>query len=46
MATKLTDAASIEAILAEMSVEEKAACITGDSAFSTRAMEKYGIPSL
>lgn len=46
MATKLTDAASIEAILAEMSIEEKAACITGAGAFSTRAMEKYGIPSL
>lgn len=46
MATKLKDVASIEAILAEMTVEEKAACITGAGAFSTRAMEKYGIPSL
>ncbi|MCC8044837.1 MAG: glycoside hydrolase family 3 C-terminal domain-containing protein [Clostridiales bacterium] len=46
MATKLTDAASIEEIIKEMTVKEKAACITGGSSFCTRAMEKYGIPSL
>ncbi len=46
MATKLKDLASIEAIIREMSVREKAACITGDSSFSSRALEKYGIPKL
>lgn len=46
MATKLTDAASIEAIIHEMTVREKAACITGGSSFYSRAMEKYGIPKL
>jgi beta-glucosidase len=46
MATKLTDIASIEAIINEMTVSEKAACITGGSNFYTRAMDKYGIPKL
>lgn len=46
MATKLKDVASIEKIIGEMSVEEKAACITGGSSFYSRAMEKYGIPKL
>lgn len=46
MATQLTDQASIEKIISEMTVREKAACITGDSSFSTRAMKKYGIPRL
>lgn len=46
MATKLTDIASINQIIQEMTVREKAACITGDSPFYTRAMEKYGIPKL
>jgi len=46
MATQLTDEASIGKILEEMSVSEKAACITGATSFGTRAMPKYGIPSL
>ena len=46
MATKLKDAASIEAIISEMTVREKAACITGGSSFYSRAMDKYGIPKL
>ena len=43
MATQLVDTASIEAIIDEMTVREKAACITGGSSFYTRVMEKYGI---
>lgn len=46
MATQLTDLASIEAIIKEMTVEEKAACITGGAPFYSREMEKYGIPAL
>ena len=46
MATQLVDTASIEAIIGEMTVREKAACITGGSSFYTRVMEKYGIPKL
>ncbi len=46
MAAKLTDQNSIEQILKEMTVEEKAACITGGTSFYSRAMEKYGIPAL
>lgn len=46
MATKLKDVGSIEKIISEMSVEEKAACITGGSSFYSRSMEKYGIPKL
>ena len=46
MPTKLKDKESIEKIIEEMSVWEKVACITGDSSFSSRAMEKYGIPKL
>jgi len=44
MATQLKDLASIEAIIKEMTLEEKVACITGDSSFGSRQMEKYGIP--
>lgn len=46
MATKLKDRASIEKIIGEMTLEEKAACVTGGTPFYTRAMEKYGIPRL
>lgn len=46
MATKLTDKASVEKIIQEMSLKEKAACITGGSSFYSRAMDKYGIPAL
>ena len=45
MSTKLKDAASIERIIDEMTLEEKALLITGGTPFSTMAMEKYGIPS-
>jgi beta-glucosidase len=46
MASKLKDTESIEKIIREMTVEEKAACVTGNSSFYSRAMEKYGIPKL
>ena len=42
----LKDKTSIKAILAEMTTKEKALLITGGSSFSSRAMEKYGIPSI
>lgn len=46
MATKLVDDKSIETIISEMTVKEKAACITGGSSFYSREMDKYGIPKL
>ena len=46
MATKLKDAASIEAILSEMTLEEKAEMIQGGTPFRSAAMPKYGIPAL
>lgn len=44
MSTKLTDRASVKAIINEMSLEEKAGVITGGSLFYTESVEKYGIP--
>ena len=46
MATQLKDEVSIEQILNEMSVEEKARMITGGSPFHSEKMEKYGIPAM
>ena len=46
MATKLTDLASIEKIISEMTVSEKAKIVIGGAPFHTEAMEKYGIPSM
>ena len=46
MGTKLKDMASVEAILNEMSLEEKASLVIGGSPMSSMAMEKYGIPSI
>ncbi len=46
MATKLTDLASIESILSEMTVEEKAQLVIGGSPMSSAVIEKYGIPAL
>lgn len=44
MSTKLTNAESIEQILKEMSVEEKAELVMGSSGFRSRGNDKYGIP--
>ena len=46
MATQFKDAASIEAILTEMTLEEKAQMIQGSTPFRSAAMPKYGIPAL
>ena len=46
MATKLTDLASIEKIISEMTVSEKAKIVIGGAPFHTEAMDKYGIPSM
>ena len=45
MSTKLTDLASIERIIDEMTLEEKAKVVTGGEPFKTEAQEKYGIPA-
>lgn len=46
MATKLTNHASIEQILHEMSVEEKARMVIGGAPFHTEAIPEYGIPAM
>jgi beta-glucosidase len=44
MDCKLTNKASIPALINEMTLEEKADLITGASPFHTRALEEYGVP--
>lgn len=46
MATKLTDHASVEKILQEMSVAEKARMVIGGMPFHTEAIPEYGIPAM
>lgn len=46
MATQLTDYNSIESIISEMTLEEKARLVTGGSPFATSAIERFGIPSV
>lgn len=46
MATKLTDHASVEKILQEMTVSEKARMVIGGSPFRTEAIPKYDIPAM
>ena len=46
MATKLKDLQSIEEIIHEMTIEEKAEIIQGGSPFRSASMQKYGIPSI
>ncbi|MBP3653004.1 MAG: glycoside hydrolase family 3 C-terminal domain-containing protein [Clostridia bacterium] len=46
MATKLTDHASVEKILQEMTIAEKARMVIGGSPFHTEAMPEYGIPAM
>ena len=46
MATKLKDLSSIEKILSEMTLEEKAEMIQGSSPFRSAGLEKYGIPPI
>ena len=44
MSTKFVDRESIEQILKEMTVEEKAELVIGSSGFRSQGNEKYGIP--
>jgi len=46
MSVQLTDLDSIEKILEEMSLEEKAVFVIGGSPMSSSPMEKYGIPAI
>ena len=46
MAAQLTDRNSIEEVLREMTLEEKARMVVGGAPFHTEAMPKYGIPSI
>ncbi len=46
MLPRLKDRESIEEIIQAMSVTEKAEMITGETYFSTKAFEKYGIPAI
>ncbi len=46
MAAKLTDHNSIDKIIIEMTVEEKARMVIGGAPFHTEAMPKYGIPAI
>lgn len=46
MATQLKDIQSIEAILSEMTLEEKAEMIQGSFPFRSASMPKYGIPAM
>lgn len=46
MATQLTDHKSVEQIVSEMTVEEKARMVIGGSPFHTEAMTEYGIPTM
>ncbi len=41
---KLTDKQSIDGLLQEMTLHEKLLLLTGDSMFTTKGFEKYGIP--
>lgn len=45
MSVKLTDRASIPAVIREMTLEEKAAFLHGATTFSTYPIERLGIPS-
>lgn len=46
MATELTDIGSIDRILGEMSLEEKAMFVIGSSPMSSKGFDKYGIPRI
>lgn len=46
MATKLTDPASIDLLISEMTVAEKARLVIGGSPWCTEELPEYGIPKL
>lgn len=45
MAVKLTDRASIPAVIKEMTIEEKGLMVNGGSHYGSRAIERLGIPA-
>lgn len=45
MAIKLTDKASVKAVLAEMTLEEKASLVTGSTNYGTKEISRLGIPA-
>lgn len=45
MGVKLTDKASVKAVIQEMTLEEKAMLVTGGSTFGTAKNDRLGIPS-
>lgn len=45
MAIKLTDRASVKAVIAEMTLEEKAQMVTGTTSYGTAAIPRLGIPA-
>ena len=46
MATKLTDLHSVEQVLAELTLEEKARLVIGGSPFHTKSIPEHGIPGM
>lgn len=46
MAAKLTDHSSVDKVVSEMTVEEKARMVIGGAPFHTEAMPEYGIPAM
>ena len=46
MAAKLTNKASIPAVIREMTLEEKVTVLIGETMFKAPALEKYGIPAV
>lgn len=45
MAIKLTDRASVKAVMAEMTLEEKARMVSGETSYGTAAIPRLGIPA-
>ena len=46
MATKLTDVSSVDQVLAELTLEEKARLVIGGAPFHTEAIPEHGIPAM
>lgn len=46
MAAKLTDHSSVDKVVSEMTIEEKARMVIGGAPFHTEAMPEYGIPAM
>ena len=46
MCVKLSDERSIPSVIAQMTLEEKALLVTGNSTFTTYPIKRLGIPSV